>query len=324
MRVVLVGAGASAGTVGAPVAREFGQHLPDNWGDLFPALVQPVNDWANEPDADPAEGWPLDAVWTRIDNRAKLFRALGVEPYPVETSLDLRRAILNVYGNVLVAALPAGAEGTLATELARLRPDRGDVVISMNYDVVVEEVARRGNVHLAVADPHNPRPAAPAITLAKPHGSVSWRQRVPEQGQHVQLGNHPMEPAEVGQHGGQTVQPLVVAPVPFKSEIIAEVMGHGDTTDAHGVLVHQWRVVYRALQEADELVVLGYGFPGEDLSARFLMREAARTRPPARHQIRVDLYERPERQADVSAAIVTTFGGVGRIVTVEFHGPVHP
>ncbi len=324
MRVVLAGAGASAGTVGAPVAKEFGQHLPANWQFDLPALVQPVNDWANESGADPNQGWPLDAVWTRIDNCAKLFPGLGLAAYPPETSLDLRRAILNVYGNVLVAALPAGAEGTLATELARLRPDRGDVVISMNYDVVVEEMAHRGDIHLAVADPHNSRPAAPAITLAKPHGSGSWRQRAPEHGQHVQLGDHPMQPDEVGQHGGQTVQPLVVAPVPFKSEIIAEVMGHGDTNDAYHVLVHQWRVAHQALQEADELAVLGYGFPAEDLYARFLMREAARTRPLAKHQLRVDLYELPERRADVSSAILTIFGDVGRIVTVEFHGPVHP
>lgn len=327
MKVVLIGAGASAGTVGAmaaPMARDFGQRLAElvpNWPEAFPNLAQAVDQWAALAGGDPAR-WPLDGVWTLVDNYAKLrpiLEHLGLPEYPA-VSTELRRAILEVYGQLCVEMLPYEPEGTLVDVLRKL--SIGDAVVSMNYDVLVEEIAHRCGIELVLADPRNRRPVGAGIILAKPHGSVSWRQWVPEQGRRVRLEDVAMAPAEVGPAaGGGTCQPLVVGPVPFKSDILSpEIMVRGDTPDAYAVLAHQWREACRALQQADEVVVVGYGFPAEDLYARFLFQEARRA--AANQRCAVTLYERPERRVEVSAAIIEISAGLGRPVEIDYRGPV--
>lgn len=162
-----------------------------------------------------------------------------------------------------------------------------------------------------------PNYAGPSL---KCMGSGVWRHWVPEHGTAVQLEAAPMAVAEVGPDGaGGTVQPLVVGLVPFKSEIIREVMEHGDTMGAYRVLTHQWGEACTALNRADEVIVVGYSFPAEDLYAHFSFQEARRG---VQQKLVVTLYERPERRVDVSAAIIEISAGLGRPVEIDYRGPV--
>jgi hypothetical protein len=60
----------------------------------------------------------------------------------------------------------------------------------------------------------------------------------------------------------------------------------------HLVVIGQWRVLLQAVTSADEICVVGYGFPSEDAYGRFLIREAARRR--SKPFIRIEVYELEE------------------------------
>lgn len=89
--------------------------------------------------------------------------------------------------------------------------------------------------------------------------------------------------------------------MPIKSELVAEV-----ARPQHELIMRQWAALCRAISEAGELCVIGYGFPPEDGYGRFLMRQAARRRQ--RRFARVDLYEVDARFGIVRDAIAEVFG----------------
>jgi hypothetical protein len=89
--------------------------------------------------------------------------------------------------------------------------------------------------------------------------------------------------------------------VPLKSELIAQVH-----SVQHHVVMVQWATLLRAITEAVEVVVVGYGFPPEDSYGRFLMRQAARRR--RRPMKRVEVYEIRSKFHAVRKAIADVFG----------------
>lgn len=277
MRVFIFGAGASSGTVGAPVTAEFGKSLAKlqpAWEKEYPGLRRVVEYLRSRPDC-----WSLDAVWTCIDFHDKL-RGLFEKPVPWEgepARLDLCKALLAVYGRACDAAvdrLPLDDSYTLGALLrAGLEPE--DVLISFNYDTAVERLAARVGHSLRVPL----GPAAPGrVTIVKPHGSTSWA-RFPDGRVVTHRPDHgvlvdSLAPEDVEQ--GR--EPLVVGAVPFKSELIREIQRNAHTPAVHETLVEQWKAVIAALQRAEVMIVVGYSFPKEDCYGHFLVREALRRR----------------------------------------------
>lgn len=192
---------------------------------------------------------------------------------------ELRRAVAYIYGKSIEAEIEnaVNARGSVAQEIGKLKP--GDCVISFNYDLLDERILEkrhkgkwvRAYPWLDFAGQEE------TIILCKPHGSLNWLQRVPENGRRVQLLPEPMREDEIDYKKGATLQPGIVGPVPFKSEIIVPEI-QGSVNSFHELLVAQWSWAMRRISEAQELVIMGYGFPAEDLHARFLFKEAIANR----------------------------------------------
>lgn len=89
--VILLGAGASKGTLGkqAPVAKDFGQYLNETvptWSRNYPYLAAAIRFLEQRIPDTSEKSWSLDKVWSAIDNRVKLRYIWGLglsgAPFP--------------------------------------------------------------------------------------------------------------------------------------------------------------------------------------------------------------------------------------------------
>lgn len=314
MRLFICGAGTTIGTLELPGVAGFGRELvkkvPD-WRSKLPTLAAVVD--ALEPAHRRTEhDWDLDAAWTHLDYLAKLHKALEAMHFPSSASHALHAALVAVYGELELervrSAHDAGHPFTLSDELRRVT--NGDVVVSFNWDVLVESLLlhhlRNTPSTRVVQAPH--KVLERCVEFAKPHGSFAWNRYdlgANDDNMGPKLGPIPT-PAEVlwTEHEHEfrkKKEPLLLGAVPIKSELIAEVDG-----PQHAVVMAQWATFLRGLTESDEICVLGYSFPKEDAYGRFLMREAIRRR--TRPIKRVDLHEVPGRFPVVRDAIVEVLG----------------
>lgn len=344
--VILLGAGATRGTLRdeAPVAAKFGQclnHLVPDWSKTYPYLAAVVRFLEPRVPSTSEESWALDKVWGAIDNRVKLRCILGLSlpgaPFPPPQTkriydrnmdpwglagFELRCVLTRIYGVRLNSAIQEAVKGsgTLKGELARLQA--GDCVISFNYDLLAEQLLTavskcvvRSNPWLGNANTRD------AVLLCKPHGCLSWKQRVPEKRCVVQVLDHPMteEDVDFDPVENATVQPGVVGPVPFKSEIIVSELQES-VPYFFNLLVSQWRDGIQHISQAEKLIVLGYGFPPEDLHARYLFAEAAAKRENAKG-LQVEVFEKDEGCfEDVRKEICKLF----KLASCKYRGPVKP
>jgi len=346
-RVIVLGAGASKGTLGkqAPVAMDFGEYLKEilpNWDQKYPYLAAAIRFLKpRTPDiSEKLDSWALDKVWGAIDNRVKFQYILGLSlpgvPFPppamkriYEVNLDpwgfagfeLRCAVTRVYGIALDPTIQNAAKGngTLKKEIEQLQP--GDCVISFNYDLLAEKILEELNKKVAIANhwlenmnDHE------AILLCKPHGSLNWKQRIPEGGRTVQILNRPMQEDEIDFDPVQnaTIQPGIAAPVPFKSEIISPELQVRSVSNFFNLLVAQWKCAIQRISEAEKLIVLGYGFPPEDLHAQYLFAEVAAKRKSSK-KLEIEVYENCEQRfEEVKKEINKLFNPT----SCKYQGPV--
>ena len=311
MRVHVFGAGASAGTLGLPSTRGFGATLrvahPD-WELHYPHLAEVVRGLGNGC----AGAWDLGAAWTRLDYLAKLGWALGTPADLGPADLELRRALLDVYGQgrrALHAALADAPSQTAAKLLEQARP--GDAIISFNYDVLVEHLAAKAGLKLVQAPCDACRPAKHScVQLIKPHGSLSWA--LHRDGRHVRLDwrakdGGPLTEPLLQPQVSHAVLPLVVGVVPIKSELLREVQLFHDAPEVHQTIISQWRAAVEAVRRADEVVVVGYSFPLEDQYGGFLFHEAARSRS-SQAPLRVEFFELESNAFEIARRLVDVFG----------------
>ncbi len=345
--VILLGAGATRGTLGedAPIAAKFGQCLnrkvPD-WDTTYPYLAAVVRFLESRIPDTSKESWALDKVWGAIDNRVKLRCILGLNlpgaPFPPPQTkriydrhmdswglagFELRCAVTRIYGARLNSAIQEAVKGsgTLKRELARLQT--GDCVISFNYDLLAEELLKavRKRVVRSGRSPETENIKG-AVLLCKPHGCLSWRQQVPENGRVVRILDRPMAEEDVDFYPAEkiTIQPGIVGPVPFKSEIIVPELQKGNVDDFFKLIVSQWRDAIQRISQAEKLTVLGYGFPPEDLHAHYLFAEAAAKRENGKG-LQVEVFEKDEEAFErVREEINKLF----KPVSCKYRGPVKP
>jgi hypothetical protein len=311
MKAFLFGAGSSCGTVGAPTSACFGRTLNEidqNWQQNYPAVLAVVKHLGL-----PLEGWGLEEVWSCIDFTAKLCEAIPDAQAGPEVSPQLKKALLKVYGRRLdkkADCLPMSEGYTLGYLFANEVTD-GDVLVSFNYDTVVERLYERFGRPLRTAGIAGPDSG---VTLVKPHGSTSWTMDLTEKTLewHTSWGCpllDSLEPEDVDD--GR--EPLVLGTVPIKSELIEQVQDCGGFDCIFDTVVRQWKAVVNAVRDADSLIVVGYSFPKEDHYGRFLIEEAFRLRKRmGKFAPTVEFYELPECRetwaAQVEGLMARVFG----------------
>lgn len=316
-KVVILGAGASRGTLGekAPVSAKFGEYLNKKvpcWNKEYPYLAAVVCFLKSRIPDTFEDSWALDKVWGAIDNRVKLRHVLGLSlpgapfPPPINKKIykrdidpwglagfELRCAVARIHGDELNCDIQKAADGngTLKKVIEQLKP--GDCVISFNYDLLSEKILKKtNNKRMIIANPYlDAADIKNGILLCKPHGSLNWIQRVPEKGWAVEISEDPIEEDKIDcDQEGVTTQPGIAGPVPFKSEIIFPELQR-DVPYFFNLLVAQWRCAIEYLSKADKLIVLGYGFPPEDLHAHYLFAEAAAKRK-CNNELQIEVYEK--------------------------------
>lgn len=332
MKAFFIGAGASKGTFHStatpvPVAAEFGealQAIDPQWLDNYPALSEIVNHLSLSPN-----DWSLEPIWTYMDYCAKLQEAIPNSlPWTGEhPSRQMKKALLEVYGRRCDDAadqLPRDGSYTLGRLIER-ELNSGDIIISFNYDTIVERLARRfGHTFLSVYAQEQERRRG--ITLAKPHGSTSWTldlnrirrgspQHVISVGEHGEVPLNSLEPVDVDNHR----EPLVLGAVPIKSELIREVQVqlHDESRPVFDTIIRQWRTVVEAVRGADSVVVVGYSFPQEDQYGRFLLKEGMRLRE---RSLTVEFFELEDKISERGEAILDVFGS--RVENLIYRGAV--
>jgi hypothetical protein len=180
MRAFLFGAGSSFGTLKdqdacPPLAKDFGPALSKQEG--FAENYKNLSAAAPQVDRNLSE-IGLDELWTCIDYYAKLSGidancALGPRPDWLDPAVDELKtmALLWLYGqrcDLAADALPDSDECTLIRLLRSTQP--GDVVISFNYDTIIERLANRFERNIR----HSRCPPGDFVRFLKPHGSASW------------------------------------------------------------------------------------------------------------------------------------------------------
>ena len=342
--VLLLGAGASKGTLRefAPTSAEFGEYLQKNvpsWSIEYQFLAAAVKFLGNRIPNTSLEAWALDKVWSAIDTRVKLQQIWGLGlpgalfPYIVKgvqrndwdpwgiAGFELACLVARVYGDNLEDKIKKAAEGngSLKTELDKLKG--GDCVISFNYDLLAERILDKLAKEWIRANRYYERIQRDnKILLNKPHGCLSWKGHFSEKECPVEILYGPMPERDIRPQ----VHPCLAAPVPFKSEIIDPTLQLNLAPNMFHLLVAQWRSAIEYLSEANKLVVMGYGFPSEDLYARYLFAEAAAKRDNEA-SLEVEVYEIcRQRYDEVEKEIKKTFGPSRCHFTCKYKGKVEP
>ena len=332
MRVFFIGAGASKGTFHStgtplPVAADFGKALlaiNPQWPIHYPALSEIVNHLGLS-----SNDWSLEQVWTCMDYYAKLQGAIPNSlPWTGEhPSRQMKKALLEIYGKRCDDAadrLPLTDSYTLG-QLIKNELNSGDIIISFNYDTIVERLARRfGHTLLSIDAQEQNRKKG--ITLAKPHGSTSWTLDL-----NKIVRSSPQCVIAAGENGGVLLnslkpmdvdnrrEPLVLGAVPIKSELIREVQVelHDGSRPVFDAIIRQWRTLVEAIREADSVVVVGYSFPQADEYGRFLLQEGMRLR---NGRLSVEFFELQNKKCEREKAIQSAFDS--RIENLFYRGKV--
>ena len=303
-----------------PVAAKFGEQLEcssPSWQSQFPNLKKVVQHLGHD-----LRELSLEDLWTCIDYYYKLAQqpggALPFAGWIPDAELELKKALLLAYGSRCdkeAKTLRLDQQFTLNDLLAGVGP--GDILISFNYDTLVERLAGRKGRDLRTFC-HELR--GDLVNFAKPHGSVSW---CLDHDLRSVLYRHPDGAPRLDSMLETDVSPrktpLLLGAVPIKSELIREVQVLYDVPEVFQVVMAQWKAIIEAVRHADELIVVGYSFPKEDQYGRFLFHEAIRGRDPQK-RLKVEYYETPEKDADVAKAILETFPF--REIQLEPKGPV--
>jgi hypothetical protein len=161
--------------------------------------------------------------------------------------------------------------------------ERKTVIITLNYDTLIERAAATTRYHLHCNDlyPITLTPAAHreagvvgservlSLQLFKLHGSVNWfySGSTTFYGETLYLVSIPLHPVDTN-HYRETVKdkvPLIVPPLTEKSLFFFQ----------HETIRTLWAQAAAALREATCVFCLGYSFPPTDISLRFFLQANA-------------------------------------------------
>jgi hypothetical protein len=333
MKVLLLGAGASRGTfrfdrMPVPVSSEFGEVLnavAPEWFKKYPDLPKTVAHLRLNPVC-----WSLEDVWGCVDYYSKFYfepdHDLSIlrDPPIWQRPGDVKKALLDVFGkrcDLAAEQLPTDQSFTLGTLLSDLQPD--DLLVSFNYDTVVERLARKFGHNLRSVESTSSR-AGSGPSFAKPHGSCSWLACDDDRSVRSTDDGAPLLDSLVSATLRDGENPLVLGAVPMKTELIREVHTACDGSgrswrSLFATIAAQWRAVVEGVRSAEKIIAVGYSFPADDAYGRFLFREALR---PRRSRPVVEFFELHDRAADRAADIMRVFRCHAE--ELRYRGPVEP
>lgn len=153
------------------------------------------------------------------------------------------------------------------SDLARELVRAGDVVISFNWDFVIDLVLE----NLKIAGPvYSYSSRRDCVVLLKPHGSIDWFEKaklphdeaLKSKMRHRAAGVCFYPYFRLAQNPDLLKQltPFIVPPLSLK--------------EFSGFLKRVWRDVYRAIASAREIYIIGYSLPQEDQFARLVIGRA--------------------------------------------------
>lgn len=148
-----------------------------------------------------------------------------------------------------------------------------DVVITFNYDTVVERALHRAGITTDYGLTHvsydaSVRPGPGSVNLIKLHGSINW---APPKGRGQKMRILPYK--ETSFEGVD--YPLLVPPTWSKGGFA-------------GVFQQLWSSAIKALSKATRIVVVGYSFPATDQYFRYLLATSLRHNHGLRRFVVVD------------------------------------
>lgn len=332
----LIGAGASAGTLGsdcAPPCAFFGKVLKaafPNWQLRYADLHWCIERLSAALPSTSHADWALDKVWGAIDNGLKdMIRVAGsgmplgsdqnqVADILVRAGFDLKKAVANIYGDRLAAKIQASLnrDTTIKKEFRHIRS--GDGVISMNYDLLAETTLRALGIEFYLP---SVRGVKRDVSFSKPHGSLAWKRQLLSHSDPIEILDVALREDQIHlqDYRGPEVQPAIIGPVPFKDEILSKETSHEEFSR---LVWLQLRMARDLIAEADALVVLGYGLPPEDGHLQVILERAAAQRSEwQKDPLVVRVFElNTQRFADVEMRLQRAFRSPG--VECHYEGAV--
>lgn len=227
---------------------------------LFPYFK---SEWRNYPDIE--ELISLMDVYIEFSEKIKRKHSFSTDEL-----FDLKADLLRAIGVYLSdrSFLKEIEKSHLFRLVRTLKP--GDVIITFNWDLLVEKALRKLRIvwHYDLIDNR--------ISLLKPHGSIDW---FDSKKVHLRKATSFRLMGEIGRirvfnyfrfpETEKRVAPVIIPPTVKKKWPYRE----------FSVI---WRAVWKALRHADEINILGFSLPPEDLHVRFVMRSAIRANEEAR------------------------------------------
>ncbi len=187
--------------------------------------------------------------------------------YYTEDVSEIKRAILKklyVYFFIKLNKVE-GDRAKKIVEFAKcLKPS--DVIISFNWDLNLEKVLEglKKEYQYNLADGNIEK-----ITILKPHGSLNWFKL-----DEILLSRDKTEPLFEGSKDIQVFKPLRPVSSAIKKDFLPFIIPPIMQKEINEDLKTIWENIYAVLSQANEINILGYSLPSNDLNVRYAFRTA--------------------------------------------------
>lgn len=253
----------------------YGTGFPDGY--LFEPGVEPPRGtkiWAHAEQYlewldDPANDAEFRSIWAQFQNvfegyaipRPRLITRVAQFTLPSREELAkaARQILATECHDFLTTVDRDKSERTLPYKAWGCQLDETDTIITFNYDLVVERIARTQKTIIvagegdSIQDDTSDSLGGRQPLLIKLHGSVTWQEELDDNGEIT--GFSPGDQPQIDQR----FNPLIAAP------------GNRKSTLRDGAFKELWTLARERLQDATEVHVVGYGLPESDASARELL-----------------------------------------------------
>jgi hypothetical protein len=188
-------------------------------------------------------------------------------------------------------------EGSFDVLLRTLGP--GAIVISFNWDVLLElAILRAGRTYCYLPSPRR----TGSVVVLKPHGSINWHALLDREmlmiapggnidvigdnlSSYLCYANEPLRPFDFTH---STIEyalsrvPAIVPPTDSKVLAVGGIPRDGFVAEGHARTMRAiWRRIADALDQAAELVIIGYSLPGTDAGSMEALKHFAASATPA-------------------------------------------
>ena len=287
MKTLLIGSGASYAILGkdAPLCKGFGEVFDKlNLKSQYPTLYTAIA-FLRKQDKSIGSCWALDKVWNGIDENAKLCNILANGEIDwIQAGWEIKKAVNEIYGLSLNNQLSSLMSNSPDNHFLKLKDQisslqTNDVFVTTNYDLMLEKICTalgwNGSINCMDESEADSRRQTPI--LFKLHGSLDWIFRGGNTFFRTSDGN-PWESSTFTTRGSDSsseTRPCIIGPVRFKDEMIFQGCQPSRLTQ---IFNFQWKSFMEGLKNSSELIVMGYGFPEEDVYGNRILQEGIRLR----------------------------------------------